>query len=91
MRRIDGIIAWTGGIVGVDWRYCGGGICIRQFLAFPEAFQELVDRGFSDTSGFSDFPAAHSIGETKNEHSLVVHTRTSLIMDSLPEGKVFPL
>lgn len=36
MRWIGAIIAWTGGIVEVDWWYCGGGIFrfwVR-FLAF---------------------------------------------------------
>ena len=50
---------------------------IGQFPAFPEALQELVDRGFPVTCDLCDLPAAHSIGEMKNEHSLVVHIRTS--------------
>ena len=57
-----------------------GDICgkrIGQFPAFPEALQELVDRGFPVTCDLCDLPAAHSIGEMKNEHSLVVHIRTS--------------
>ena len=38
---------------------------------------KLIDRAFPVSGDPGDFPAAHSIGEMENEHSLVVHMRTS--------------
>ena len=46
---------------------------IFQHPTFPKSLQELVDGGFAISGGFSDFSAAHPVGEVKNQHSLVVH------------------
>ena len=62
---------------------------IRQILTLSEAFQELVDRGFLVTRSLSDFPTAHSIGEMEDEHSFVVHMRTSSKWIPLPKKRWF--
>ena len=62
---------------------------IRKLFTLPKAFQELIDRSFSVTSSLGDFPAAHSIGETEDEYSLVVHMRTSSKWIPLPKKRCF--
>lgn len=46
---------------------------IFQHPTFHKSLQELVDGGFTISSGFSDFSAAHPVGKMQNQYSFVVH------------------
>lgn len=51
---------------------------IREFRAFPETLQELINSSFATVAAtFGDLASAEVIHEMKSQHSFVIHNRTS--------------
>ena len=64
---------------------------IREFLTFPEPFQEFVHRGLSVAGCLCDLTTAHAARVVQRQDSFVVHVWTSSDMDSSCAEEVVPL